>query len=169
MNKRYLGLIAYGIPGLFIAFIASIFTAGIISGIFWIFIFGDESWPSWTNSFIIIISILVFIIMLLIFLIWGYRVGRRLEQNNESIKKHFIISLVIILVLIILIIIYSFSVGNLGSKSISILCNDFCIDNNYSISEIPHSIDGDDIRDFCRCLDNMGKVVKEVPLRQLKN
>jgi len=62
---------------------------------------------------------------------------------------------------ILFILLQQLSVGNLGSKSDSAVCSDYCSLNGYSGSGMPSQDSGDR---SCSCYDNSGNEVLKVPL-----
>jgi hypothetical protein len=55
MKKRYLHALLFGIPGVFIV--------GVILGVLWLFIFGDDPWPLTPETILSILLVLTFLIL----------------------------------------------------------------------------------------------------------
>jgi len=47
------------VGGLIMAFAALIGTVAVLAGVAWIFIFGDDPWPEWSNAAIMTIALIV--------------------------------------------------------------------------------------------------------------
>jgi hypothetical protein len=97
-------------------------------------------------------------------LIAGYVVGKRLESKQAMTKMHILISGGLTLLLIFFILLQQWSVGNLGPKSDSVLCSDFCTEQGYSASGTPPQDSGDR---SCICYDKSGNEALNVPWTRL--
>ena len=164
MKKRYLYAVLFGIPGLFVAGILSLVIFGTVAGILWIFVFGDNSWPSSAETILSILVVLVLLILWITTIIAGYVTGKKLEDDPVLDRKHILISGGLTLLFILCILVQQFGVGNLGPKSDSALCSDFCISHGYSGSGMPPQNSGDRT---CSCYDSSGNEVLKVPLDRI--
>lgn len=161
MKKRYLYSLLFGIPGLFVAGIISILVFGGLMGILWIFVFGDNPWPPFAETIVSILFVLVALILWLGFLGLGYITGKRLEKDPAVNKNHVLISGALTLLFIFLIVFQQWSVGNLGPKSDTVLCSDFCARHGYSGSGMQPETS---FHKLCSCYDDSGNEVMTVPL-----
>jgi hypothetical protein len=166
MKKRYLYALLFGIPGFFISAILSIVIFGAVMGTLWIFVFGDNPWPVSPESTLSTILILSFLILWAASIVTGYIVGKKLEANPSLNWKHILISGGLTLAFIFFIVLQQWSVGNIGPKSDSALCSDFCAQRGYSGSGLPALNSGDRT---CSCYDNSGKEALKVPLDQIES
>jgi len=91
----------------------------------------------------------------------SYLVGKRLEKDPRLNKVHILLSSGLTILFILFIAIQQLSVGNLGPKSDSVVCSDFCSLKGYSGSGMPPQNSGDR---SCSCYDNLGREVLKVPL-----
>src|SRR5512133_1744443 len=132
MKKRYLYSLLFGIPGFFVAGIASLVLFGALMGVLWLFIFGDNPWPDSTEKFLPILLVLTFLIVWIASITIGYSVGKRLENNPTLNKNHVLISLALTAAFIFFIIFQQWRVGNIGPKSDTTLCGDYCSAQGYS-------------------------------------
>lgn len=153
MKKRYVYTLLFGIPGLFIAGTLSILAFGALAGILWLYVFGDNPWPSYIEPLSSILFVLAVLILWIVFIVLGYVVGKRLERDPDSNRGHVLISASLTLMFILLLVIQQWSVGNIGPRSGSVLCSDFCIQHGYSGSGLPPQNSGDRT---CSCYDNFG-------------
>lgn len=48
--NRWLALLLAIVGGAIAAYFATIFFAGAMLGILWLYVFGDDPWPSWTET-----------------------------------------------------------------------------------------------------------------------
>ncbi|HSK89084.1 MAG TPA: hypothetical protein VK880_12040 [Anaerolineales bacterium] len=161
MKKRYLYSLLFGIPGLFVAGIISILVFGGLMGILWIFVFGDNPWPASIETIVSIAFVLVALILWTGFLILGYIVGKRLEKDPAMNRAHVLLSGGLTLLFILFIVIQQWSVGNIGPKSDSVLCSDFCTQHGYSGSGMAPETS---FHKMCSCFDDSGNEVMTVPL-----
>jgi hypothetical protein len=164
MKKRYLYALLFGIPGLFLAGILSIAFFGGLMGILWTFVFGDSSWPTAIEIIVSILFVLVSLVVWIGFLIAGYLIGRRLETDPVLNRNHVLISGALTLLFILLIALYQWNVGNLGPKSDSSLCSDFCTLHGFSASGVPPQNAGERM---CSCFDEAGNETIRIPLDHL--
>lgn len=144
--------------------IVSFLFAGFAAGVLWLFIFGDNPWPAYTGTLLIVLSMLVFLVIWLAVITAGFHVGKKFEQNPDLNKKHVFASIGITVLTILFILFQQISAGNLGPKSDGELCMDYCIQQGYSASSTPPQDSGDR---SCSCLDNSGNESIRVPLDSL--
>ena len=164
MKKRYLYSLLFGLPGLFVAGVISIFAFGALTGFLWLFVFGDNTWPAYVEPVLAILFVLTLLVLWMIFIVLGYFVGRSLEKDPALNKTHILISIGLTLVILFLMALHQWSVGNLGPKSDSALCSDFCSLHGYAGSGMPAEITGDRT---CSCYDSSGNEVLRIPLDHL--
>src|SRR5512139_3664292 len=164
MKKRYLYALLFGIPGLFVSGMIALFVFGGVIGILWLFVFGDDPWPVSPDGVLSIILVGTFLALWIAFIIAGYMVGKRLENDPALNWSHILISGGLTFLLILFIVLQQLSVGNLGPKSEGTLCHEFCIQKGYSASGTPPRDSGDR---SCICLDDLGNEGLKVPLDSL--
>lgn len=164
MKKRYVYSLLFGIPGLFVAGISSIFALGAFAGILWLFVFGDNPWPISAETIFSVLFVVVFLLLWAGFILLGYWMGRRLEASPTMNRNHVLISAGLTIFFILLMVLYQWRVGNLGPGSDSVLCSDFCTQHGYSGSGIPPEISGDRT---CSCYDDSGNEAMRIPLDHL--
>ena len=161
MKKRYVYAFLFGIPGLFVAGIVSIFLFGAFVGILWLFVFGDNPWPSYIGALTSILFVLTVLTLWIAMIAFGFLTGKRLEKDPLVNKIHVLISVGLTMAFLLLILFQQWSVGNLGSKSDSLLCSEFCVQHGYSGSGLPPETSGNRI---CSCYDNSGNEALRIPL-----
>lgn len=164
MQKRYLYALLFGIPGVFIAGLLSIFLFGAFVGVLWLFVFGDDPWPGFSETVVSAVFVLVVLALWTGFILLGYFVGKRLESDPALNRKHVWISVGLTVFLLLLVIFQQWSAGNLGPESDSALCSDFCARHGYSGSGMPPEVSGERI---CSCYDDSGNEALRVPLDHL--
>jgi hypothetical protein len=161
MKKRYLYSLLFGIPGFFVSAIISLIVFGAVIGMLWIYVFGDNPLPFSTETMLSNLLILIFLILWIAFIAIGYTVGKKLEKDPLLNWKHILVSGGLTLIFILFIVLQQLSVGNIGPKSESVLCSDFCSQKGYSGSGMPPRDSGDR---SCSCFDDFGNEALKVPL-----
>jgi hypothetical protein len=164
MRKRYLYSLLFGIPGLFVAGLISIFLFAAFTGILWLYVFGDNSWPAASETMMTISFVVFFGVLWVGLISLGYLVGKKLETTPLLNRNHILISAGLTLMFILLMLFQQWSVGTLGSKSDSLLCSEFCASHGYSASGIPPQNSGDRT---CSCYDTSGNEALTVRLDRI--
>jgi hypothetical protein len=164
MRKRYIYSLLFGIPGLFIAGFIAILVFAAFAGVLWIFIFGDNPWPAASQSIISILFVGTFLVLWAGFILLGYSVGKRLENASGFNRTHIAISAGLTLLFILFMVLYQWRVGNIGPRSDSVMCSDFCTQHGYAGSGMPPATSGSRI---CSCYDDSGNEVLTIPLDHL--
>jgi hypothetical protein len=91
----------------------------------------------------------------------GFITGKKLEAKPGLNKNHIWVSVSAIFLPIVLIILYQLSVGNIGVKTNSQLCSEFCEEKGYSASGMTPKNLGERI---CSCFDSDGQEIIKVPI-----
>lgn len=164
MKKRYLYALLFGIPGLFVAGTVSIFLFGAFAGVLWLFVFGDNPWPSFIEPLTATLFVLAVLFLWVAFIVLGLIVGKRLERDPLVKKSHILLSAGVTVMFLLLILFQQWSVGNLGPESDSLLCSDFCVQHRFSGSGLEPGISDDRI---CSCYDDSGNEALRIPLDHL--
>jgi hypothetical protein len=165
MKKRHIYALLFGIPGLFVAGIIAIILFGGLAGFLWLYVFGDNPWPSYVEQLTSSLFVLFVLVAWIAFILLGYVVGKRMEDDPSVNRAHVLISAGVTVMLLLLMFIQQWSVGILGPRTESVLCSDFCIQHGYSGSGIPPEISGDRI---CSCYDDSGGEALRIPLDHLE-
>jgi hypothetical protein len=164
MKKRYLYALLFGLPGLFIAGLTGIFGFAALTGFLWLYVFGDNPWPAYVEPVLAGLFVLVVLVLWTVFLLLGYFVGRSLENDPVLNRAHILVSVGLTAAFILFLLFHQWSVGNLGPKSDSALCSEFCSLHGYAGSGMPAAISGDRT---CSCYDNAGNEVLQIPVDHL--
>ena len=161
MQKRYLYIILFGIPGLFVAGTFSILLFGALTGILWLYVFGDNPWPPYAETILSVLFILSVMTIWVLTLALGYLVGKRLESDPVSNRNHAMISAGLTVLFILFMVFYQWGVGNLGPQSDSLQCSEFCVQHGFSGSSLPP---GTSETRICSCFDETGNEAFRIPL-----
>lgn len=164
MKRRYLYSILFGVPGFFISLIVSFVIFGAAAGLLWIFVFGDDPWPTSTEIILPVIFMFVFLIVWAASISVGYAIGKKLENDPAVNKNHIFASIGLTFMFILFIALQQLSVGNFGPKTDDALCSEFCTQQGYSASGMPARDSGERI---CSCFDDAGNEALKVPLESI--
>lgn len=165
MKKRNTYAVLFGIPGLFVAGIISIVVFSGLTGILWIYVFGDNPWPPYVGQVLSALFIFVVLAVWFVFIALGYFTGRRLESDPVLNRSHVLISAGVTMMFVLLMVFQQWKGGNIGSKSDSALCSNFCIQHGYSGSGMPPDISG---ARTCSCYDVSGNEALRIPVDHLE-
>jgi len=164
MRKRYIYSLLFGIPGFFIALIISFVIFALVAGVFWIFVFGDNTWPSSTGPILTGILLLTFLVLWIATIMIGFATGKKLEKDRQLNINHVLISGGLTLIFIFFIVLQQLSVGNLGPKSDGVVCHDYCVLNSFSGSTLSSQDSGDWT---CTCYDDFGNEGIRIPFDKI--
>ena len=110
MNLKIAYGFIFGILGLIVASLLTVFFVIFGLGIFWLFIFGDNEWPAWTDAVLFGPGpVIVFLFVWITSLIIGVKHGKNLEKesNQKEIQKKarfWIIASIIIFIIFVLLV-----------------------------------------------------------------
>lgn len=116
MKRRYIYSILFGLPGLVVAFIASVLVFGVVAGMLWLFVFGDNPWPAFVETLLPTFFFATFLAVWLATLVAGYFIGRAREHDPALNKWHVIASLGFTSFSILAIVVYEWGIGNIGIR-----------------------------------------------------
>ncbi len=134
-------------------------------GVLWIFVLGDNPWPTWVENTLPLFFGAVFVVVWLGLLAAGYIIGKRQEAQPALNKMHVLVSAAVTIVCILFILAYQLGVGNLGPKTDSTVCSEFCSQKGYPASSMPPQNTGDR---SCSCLDSTGHAIITVPVDSIQ-
>ncbi len=166
MKKRHLYALLFLVPGAILALIAAVLTTGAAAGFFWLFIFGDNTWPTAANSGLSLLLALTFAGVWTASILAGFVTGKKLENDPLVNKRHILASVAITILLLGAVALHQLSVGNIGKKHDSVICGDFCSDAGYPSSGMPAKDSGDD---SCICYDGSGQEAIKTAMKDLRS
>lgn len=164
MRKRDIYSILFGVPGFSISLMISFIIFGMMTGVLWLYFFGDNPWPLNIEKVLFPLFALIFFFLWLAIITVGYIIGNNLEHDSSVSKIHIMASFLLTLSPLILIIIHQLILGNIGSQSDSVLCSRFCNQNGYSASGTSPENSGQEI---CLCFDESGNEALQVSLHEI--
>lgn len=155
----------FAAPGCIVSLIGAFFVFGTAAGFLWIFVFGDNPWPQYTEVILPVLFFLSFLVLWVSTIIIGFITGKKLEGKLGLNKNHIMVSVAATILPIVFIILYQLSVGNIGPKSDGERCMDFCWQKGYSASSMPPRDSGES---SCSCLDDSGFEIITVPIEAIE-
>ena len=161
MKMRFLYALLFGIPGIVWSLLVAAMIFGVLSGVFWLFVYGDSAWPPTAGRVLSAAFLLVFVSACVAFMVSGYVFGKKLEAQPGFNRKHVLLSIGATVLPVTLLILHQFSVGNIGPQPDSVVCADFCLGKGYSGSGMPPRDTGERT---CFCLDGHGVEVDRISL-----
>ena len=164
MKKRYSYVLMYAIPALLASTIISFLFLGAAAGFAWIYVFGDDPWPSYANTMLVAIFVIIWLAVWFFFLSVAYVVGRKHEAHSVSIIKHVMVSVSVTVLLLLLAAMHQWRVGNIGAKPASVLCSDYCREKGFAGSGMPPENAG---TPSCSCFDAQGRETRNVPMEEI--
>jgi hypothetical protein len=90
LNLKLIYGLIFGIFSVMIATVISLFVLGALAGFLWLYVYGDNPWPGWTNIVLPIIFLISFGLILVLGIWLGVRCGAKLRKNpnQELIQKN---------------------------------------------------------------------------------
>jgi len=161
MRKRYLYILLFAFPGLFISLLLAFAVTGAAAGILWIYVFGDAPWSASSEILLPVLFIVSFLLAWITSMALGYSTGKRLEHEKTLNSCHILVSSGVTVALLLFIVLHQWSVGNLGQPSDGVRCSAICREKGYSGSGMPPKASGDRA---CSCYDNTGKEAVKFPV-----
>jgi hypothetical protein len=150
------------VPAFLASVIVSMLLFGAVAGTLWLFVFGDEPWPSIADGMMVSILVVAFLTILAAFLSAAYLAGKKQEARATMNTNHVVWSAGATALLVLLVVSHQWSVGNFGPKSDELLCSDYCKGKGFVASGMPPRNTGDAT---CSCFDAAGREAEKVPLR----
>jgi hypothetical protein len=164
MKKRYLYSLLFAVPGFFVSLVIAFVVFGAAAGFFWLFVFGDNTWPKASGNILTILLFVSFLVSWIASIFAGFVTGKKLEAEPDINRQHLLASVALTIVPIVFMVFYQYKVGNLGTKPAIVLCNEFCLEQGFPACEMPPEISGEK---SCVCLDDSRTEVLRVPFASI--
>ena len=159
MKKRYIYSLLFGVPGFVVSLLVAFILFGFIAGFFWLYVYGDDPWPSPAETILPVLFVISFLTLWFISLVIGYVTGKRLEVTPDLSRNHVLVSIAATILPIVLVIFHQKKIR--GEKTDSLLCGEYCSNKGYAASGMPAQDSGDR---SCSCFDAAGKETVNVQL-----
>jgi len=161
MKRRYLYVLLFGVPALLASIIISFLLFGAAVGILWIFVLGDNPWPSSAGNMLTAMFVLACVMLWVAFMSAAYVFGKKQEEHAVLNAKHVMASVGATALLVLLVVSHQWGVGNIGTKSEGVLCSEFCRDKGFAGNGMPPRDKG---AVTCSCFDAQGREAVKVPM-----
>jgi ABC-type multidrug transport system fused ATPase/permease subunit len=161
MKRRYLYLLLFGVPTFLASVIISLLLFGAVAGALWLFVLGDNPWPSTVNSMLVAMLILACMTLWVAFMSVAYVAGKKQEAHVAMNTKHVVVSAGATALLVLLVVSHQWSVGNIGARSDGLLCSEYCRDKGFVGSGMQPRNTG---AATCSCFDAQGREAAKVPM-----
>lgn len=161
MKRRYLYVLMFAVPALLTAALVALALFGAAAGALWIFVYGDNAWPAWTDQALPALFALVFFVLCLSFIALAYLAGRKQEQSPAFNRKHASAAVAISVGVIVFMLLYSWRAGNIGPRQPGESCAAYCQSRGYAGSGTPPR---NAAAQTCSCYDAQGREAVKIPL-----
>ena len=84
VKPRILLAITGGVLGLAAGVCAAFLSVGVLAGILWLFVFGDNPWPDWTGPLITAVALVIVLVSIAAGAWIGYRRGERMSSASPG-------------------------------------------------------------------------------------
>ena len=138
-KRRYLYVLLFAAPTFLLAVIAGAMLLGASAGVLWLFVFGDDPWPSEADTLLNGVFVLATAAFWIAQLSVAYAVGKREETKASLNTTHVLISVGATVVLAVFIAVRMSGVG-FGDRPDSLICADHCLAAGATGSGMPREI-----------------------------
>ena len=163
MKKRYRYLLLFSLPAFLAALVVSLALFAGLAGLSWLFILGDEPWPAFADALLGGFFFLACLGLWLGLMAAAYLAGKRLETQADSSAAPWAWAIGATALLLLLIAMHQLSVGNIGPRSDSMACSDFCQGKGFAGSGTPPRNANDP---SCICFDAQGREALKTPMSE---
>jgi hypothetical protein len=164
MKRRYLYILLFGVPALLVAILISLFLFGAAAGVLWIFVFGDNPWPASAEKMLAAVFFVGCLALWIAFMSIAFIAGKKQEAYTSLNAKHVMASAGTTVLIILVMVLHQWSVGNIGARSDSALCSEFCVEKGFAGSGMPPRDAG---TPTCSCFDAQGRETVKLPMRDV--
>ena len=164
-KRRYLYVLIFAAPTFLISVIAGGMLLGAVAGALWLFVFGDDPWPTAADTLLTSVFVLSCVTFWIAQLSIAYAVGKREEAKPALNRTHVLLSVGSTVVLAVLIALRLSGLG-LGDRPDSLVCADHCLAVGAAGSGMPPRDSGDRT---CSCYDAEGRVITSISLQDISD
>jgi hypothetical protein len=165
MKRRHSYLLLFAVTAFLAAALICFMIFGAIAGALWLFVYGDNPWPSWNETVLVTVAVAIFLLTWASLLYASYSLGKARETSGSDGASPATAAVGGTLLLLALAIAYQWHVGNLGPKSPGELCSAFCHDKGFAGSGLPPRNEG---ASTCSCYDPQGREALKVPIGEVR-
>ncbi len=116
MKTRYAYPLLFLVPIALAAALAAVLIAGAGAGIMWMFIYGDDVWPSSANMTIMVVAVTVCILVFSSLVALCYSVGKAYETRGGLRRAQVLTAIGLSVGLPLLVLWHQWQVGNLSHR-----------------------------------------------------
>ncbi len=164
MKRRYLYVLLFSVPILLASIVFAFAVFGAVAGALWLFLAGDNPWPSAANTLLVAVFVLAFAASALVLTSRAYMVGKREEAHASLNAAHAWAAVGATALLLLAVVAYQWHVGNIGARTDEVLCANFCRAKGFAGSGTPPRNAGARV---CTCFDPHGRQAVTVPMEDL--
>ncbi len=163
MKRRHLYVLV-ALPALLASAAVALALFGAVAGLLWLFVFGDNPWPSSAGTVLVALALTVLAAMWAGLLSRAYAFGKRQEEGTAPVIRHVAMAGAATALLVLLVVSYQWRVGNIGPKDDGTLCAEFCRDEGFAGSGMPPR---NQAAATCSCFDAQGREAVKVPIAEV--
>lgn len=164
MKRRYAYVLLFAVPATLAAAIGAVLVGAAVAGGLWLFVFGDNPWPASASTALTVLLVLVGVGAWVGLLTLAYAFGKTQEVRATPILRPLLAAAGATSILVFLVVFQQWSVGNLGPKSIDVLCSEYCREKGFPASGMPPRDSG---AATCSCFDMKGGEALKVPIGEI--
>jgi hypothetical protein len=164
LKRRYLYVLMFGVPALLAATIVSVLLFAAAAGFLWLFVLGDNPWPSSADTLLTSVLVLVWVGLSAALKSLAYVYGKGQEGHAALDTRHVVAAAAATALLVLLVLSHQWRVGNIGPQSDGAMCAEFCQRRGFAGSGMPPRDAG---AATCSCFDTQGREVVKVPMAEV--
>ncbi len=162
MRRRHAYLFLFGVPALLASLLVGAIVLVFAMAVFWVFIFGDDTWPGYTNYLLGALFFGGAGTTFAVLLYHAYEAGRRQEEKPSPSGLHIAAAIVSTLALLIVPALYAWHTSQ-ADQTPEGACAFYCTNRGFAGSGMPPRNSGDLT---CTCYGPKGEVGASFPLPQ---
>jgi hypothetical protein len=164
MKRRYAYVLLFAPPALLAAAIVAVLLGAAVAGGLWLFVLGDDPWPASASTALTILFALVGVGVWVGLLTVAYAFGKTQEARAAPILRPLLAAAGATAILALLVVFQQWRVGNLGPKSVDVLCSEYCREKGFLASAMPPRDSG---AASCSCFDMQGREALKAPIGEI--
>src|SRR3954469_15653517 len=150
MRRRYLFVAMFGVPAILAALLGAGALTGTIAGMFWIFIFGDNTWPDYAGWVLGAVFGVTFLAISIGAARLAYLAGLKAEAGGTLNAGYVALSALATAVLVGIFMTWPWGLDKMGSPPDDVACASFCRSHEFVGSSMPPRDSG---KRVCGCID----------------
>ncbi|MCJ7452184.1 MAG: hypothetical protein MUO39_06880 [Steroidobacteraceae bacterium] len=164
MRRRYAYVLLFAVPALLAAAIVAVVVGAAAAGGMWLFVFGDNPWPASAGTALTVLFLVAGVATWAGLLAVAYAFGKKQEERATASLRPVVTAVGATAILALAVVFQQWRVGNLGPKSVDVLCSEYCREKGFTASATSPRDSGDAT---CGCFDVQGHEAVKVPIGQV--